>query len=76
MKIAPGYGKTVSQDTKVTARQKYDTLLAIAAFPPQRQLPANTPAGAGNKPWRTNTQFLRRPVDELDAGPDSELTFE
>lgn len=67
IRIAPGRGKTVSQDTRNTARDGYEGLLARAAFPPQQQLPDTLPRGAGNKPWRYNTPFMPHPTDPLLA---------
>lgn len=66
IRIAPGVGKQVSPDTKISARAGYDVLLARAAFPPQ-QPSKNMPAGAGNKPWRRVTPFMPLPVDPLLA---------
>ncbi len=66
IRIASGFGKTLSQDTRNVAKAAYDTLLARAAFPPQQQLPNTLPQGAGNKPWRRNdSPFMPNPVDPL-----------
>jgi hypothetical protein len=72
IRIAPGLGKTVSQNTLNTASAGYQGLLARAAFPPQQQLPSTLPRGAGNKPWRYNSPFMPTPVDPLlaDKGSD------
>lgn len=51
IRLAPSYGKTVSVDTKVTAKQGYTTLMSLSAFPREKQFPSTLPAGAGNKPW-------------------------
>jgi len=67
IRIAPGRGKTVSQDTRNTARDGYEGLLARAAYPPQQQLPSTLPRGAGNKPWRYNQPFMPQPTDPLLA---------
>lgn len=64
-RLAPGFGKQVSADTKVNAREGYDTLLRRAAFPQQQQMPGTMPVGAGNKPWRSNYRtFFPTPVDD------------
>lgn len=76
IRIAPQIGKTVSNETKVTAKGAYNTVLARACFPPEMQFPGTMPAGAGNKPRRTSGVFLPKPVDPLEAGPDSAITFE
>jgi len=79
IKLAPNFGKTLSQDTRTTAAAGYNTLLARAAFPPQQQLPNTLPRGAGNKPWRGGfpRPFQPRPCDPLlgSKGGD-EIEFE
>jgi hypothetical protein len=75
-RIAPGYGKTVSEQTKATAKDAYNTLMSLAAMPPQQQMPGTMPAGAGNKPWRVyDDPFLRAPVDPILAGEDGPIEF-
>ena len=71
IRLAPGYGKIVSQDTKIMAKAAYDTLMSRAAMPHERQFP-KMPAGAGNK----RVTFLNTPVDPLLAGPDGQIDFE
>jgi hypothetical protein len=76
LKLAPSYGKAVMPETKINARIGYETLLQRAAMPPQQQLPATMPAGAGNKPWRMyDNPFLRGPADPVDAGPDGVIEY-
>jgi hypothetical protein len=76
VRLAPGYGKVVMPETKAVAKDSYNTLLQRAAMPPEQQLPATMPAGAGNKPWRVyDNPFIRPPVDPVDAGPDGPLQF-
>jgi hypothetical protein len=76
IRIAPSYGKVVMPDTKAVAKDSYNTLLQRATMPPEQQLPATMPAGAGNKPWRVyDNPFIRPPVDPVDAGPDGPLQF-
>lgn len=76
IRLAPGFGKTVSSDTKAAAKMGYDNLLSLAAMPMEQQMPANMPAGAGNKSWRNaNDPFLIAPVDPLLAGGDGEIEF-
>lgn len=52
--IAPGYGKTVSPDTKVTASTGYKNALRMSVTVPNKAINTRlTPAGAGNKNrWR------------------------
>lgn len=76
IRIAPSYGKVVMPETKAVAKDSYNTLLQRATMPPEKQLPATMPAGAGNKPWRVyDNPFIRPPVDPVDAGPDGPLQF-
>ncbi len=70
LKLAPSYGKTVSNDTKVSAKQAYNVLLARNVSVPEMQLGA-IPAGAGFK--RTYLPWLPSPTDPLTVGNDSEL---
>lgn len=75
IKIAPGYGKVVSADTKMTAKQSLQTLMSRAAYPMEKQLPSTMPSGAGNKPWRYDDPYLAEPIEPLLAGQDSEIEF-
>lgn len=65
IRLAPGYGKTVSPDTKISAKAGYNAMLTQALGEPlQKQMPGDMPAGAGNKPWRNTGQpFLNPPTD-------------
>lgn len=76
LRIAPGFGKTVAQQTAFFAKQAYDQLLSLTSMPLEKQLPQTMPAGAGNKPWRNNdSPFVLPPVDPLLAGPDGPIEF-
>ena len=77
-RLAPGYGKTVSPDTKASAYAGYNAMLTQAVGPPpEMQLPGTMPAGAGNKPWRNTGQpFLNPPTDPLLAGQDGSIEFD
>ncbi len=77
IRIAPGYGKTVSPDTKISAFNAWTAAVGHAiGVPPEKQLPGTMPAGAGNKPWiNTGQPFLNPPVDPIDAGDDGPINF-
>ena len=75
IRIAPSYGKQVMPDTRVTAKQGYNTLLARATQPLEKQLPRTMPLGAGNKPWWYDDPFVQPPVDPALAGSDGPLEF-
>lgn len=77
IRLAPQYGKTLSPDTKNTAKAAYNTLLSRACFPPQMNFPDTMPAGAGNKGATTRrTTFIRKAEETIDAGTDSSITFD
>jgi len=74
IRLAPSYGKIVARETKTTAKQAYNTVLMRSTKPPEKQMPANLPVGAGYKTHRTgNRPFANTPVDNIDVGSDSEL---
>jgi hypothetical protein len=75
VRIAPGYGKTVSPDTKMVAKDALNTLMQRATFPLEQQLPSTMPSGAGNKPWWYDNPFLQQPIDPVEAGPDGPLEW-
>ncbi|MFN6251735.1 MAG: packaged DNA stabilization gp4 family protein [Acetobacteraceae bacterium] len=75
IRLAPQYGKTVSLDTRTTAKQAYDTLLARAAFPIEQQFPRTLPMGAGQKPWRYDDPFMPAPSDPVLSGQEGPLEF-
>ena len=76
IKLAPSYGKQVMPDTKMTAKESYNTLLSRAAMPMEQQMPGTMPSGAGNKPWRVyDDPFLQRPYDPVLAGQDGPLEY-
>lgn len=76
VRIAPGFGKTVSPDTKTSAYAGYNAMLTQAVgLPPEMQLPGTMPAGAGNKPLGVGRPFLNQPEDPLLAGQDGPIEF-
>lgn len=78
VRIAPGYGKTPSPDTKASAKSAYNQLMAQAAKPISMQIDNMAiPAGAGAKGFRSRrSPFFERPSEPLTAGPDSILDLE
>lgn len=72
VRIAPSYGKQTSPDTKATARELYNSLLARFAKPAEIQLDV-LPSGAGHKD--VDKPFLDPASDSLDAGPDGGIDF-
>jgi hypothetical protein len=49
LRIAPSFGKAVTPELKLLAKQSYDALLIAAAAPGQMQMPGGFPLGAGYK---------------------------
>lgn len=70
IRIAPGYGKTVSPDTKSAHAAALEGIQILAARPSPWQRPGGVPVGAGNKPWSTNFRFTPPPPEDLGADPD------
>jgi len=76
VKIAPSYGKQLMPETKIAARNAYQTLLSRAVMPQEKQFPGTLPLGQGNKPWRVyDDEFARPPVDHVLAGQDGPIEF-
>lgn len=75
IRIAPTVGKAVSAETKRTANTSYKALLTLHTRPPEKQLPAGVPLGAGNKPWRNGGQreFTPEPEEQITTGGDGAL---
>ena len=65
LKIAPSLGKTVSPDLKASAWYAYNNLLSWALSNPRvMSMPDTMPRGAGNKPWRFNSdEYLEQTAD-------------
>ncbi len=60
LRLAPSYGKQVSPDTRIIAKNSLTYLIGIIAIPQERLLPA-MPKGAGFK--NTDYPFTPRPKD-------------
>lgn len=75
IRIAPGYGKDVRPETKVIAKNAFNTLLQRATFPLEKQLPETMPIGQGNKPWRWDNPYAPPAADPVDAGPDGPIEW-
>jgi hypothetical protein len=73
LRIAPSFGKQVANEVKATAKIGYDTILQRATYPIEQQLPRTMPAGAGNKPWRTDDPFIAPPQHPVQTGSEGYL---
>lgn len=78
IRLAPMHGKTVSPDTKTTARSAYMALLSRRTNTLEKRIDPNAiPAGSGTKYWRFNGDpFLSTEERGLTTGPDDILELE
>ena len=67
-RIAPSFGKVISQDTRATARKSFYLLLKQVSKVPQRKI-IGLPAGAGNK----GVISLTDNIDTVDSELNREL---
>lgn len=70
IRLGPTIGKQALPEVKQTAKTAYETLTIICNTPRTRQMPANYPAGAGNRQTR-DAVFLEPPEDTKQLGDDS-----
>lgn len=75
IRIAPTVGKTVSPETKKSAKAAYNQLLALMTKPTEMRLPTTLPSGAGNKGWTTDKEFIA-PLEETIDTNDSIIEFD
>lgn len=74
VRLAPAYGKSLSPDTKATAKLLYDQLLSEAAMPYEQQFPRTMPLGAGYK--RTDQVFVNVPdLNPLVVEQNDQMLF-
>ena len=77
IRLASGFGKVISNDTKQNFKDAYRGLLILVSKPSEMQFPSTLPLGAGNKNWGVeDEEYFQKPVDPLEAGDDSVLEFE
>lgn len=77
IRLAPGLGKTLSPTSMMIANNAYQAMLTALVTPHSLQYPINTPAGAGNKPWRrVYSPFLPAPCPDIDVDGGNELEFD
>ena len=74
VRLAPSYGKSVSPDTKITAKNLYNQLLIQAATPYEQQFVKTLPLGAGYK--RTDQVFVNTPdLNPLVVEANDQMLF-
>ena len=75
-RLAPLFGKQLSRDTKVIARQTYNSILSRSTVPIEMQMPATLPTGAGHKQHMNGGRvFMPVPSDTVKTGGDGDLDF-
>lgn len=62
MSMSPGYGKSMSTETKIRLAESMRAIRAMMAQIPTVTLPGKTPRGAGVKPWSTWMPFMNTGV--------------
>jgi len=73
IKMAPGSGKTLSPDTKASAKDALNTVLNYAAKPIEMQYPGGFPRGAGHKTqW---FPFTPEPSENGVQAPEESESF-
>ena len=77
VRLAPSFGKNLSPATTMLAAKAFSSMCdTISTQPIEMQMPSTMPRGAGHKPWRnTNSPFMPKPEDTIDAGPDGPIDF-
>ncbi len=76
IRLAPGLGKPVQRETKVSFKDAYTGLLNFISTTPKMQFPSSLPRGQGAKSYQSESNtFFNTPLDPLDAGKDGELEF-
>ena len=75
VRIASGFGKQLSAETRIAAHQTYQKLLAANTDLIEQRLDSRAaPSGAGNKSWAfEGSPFLVKTKEPLTTGSDSVL---
>ncbi len=74
LNIAPSYGKTPSQDTRINAKMALNALLITDYVIPQVPFDSRMPIGRGNQLETKDRQYFT-PDDPITTGQDGELEF-
>lgn len=72
-RLAPGFGKQMTPETKAMARESFDALMVKAVTPIEMKMPGDVPLGAGIRTYTGRAAFTADPEDELLAGSDGPL---
>lgn len=74
-RIAPGYGKQLTPETKAMAREAFDSLLAKMSKPIEMKMPGGFPLGSGVRTYMSEPAFSSTPDDPVLAGNDGPINF-
>lgn len=74
LRLGPSYGKQVSPELRIAAKDAKNALMVTGARLPQVQYPGTMPIGTGNRHSVLDQPYFR-PVDPLQTGNDGEFTF-
>ena len=67
IRIAGSFGKVLSADDKLLAKQALNNLMIHTTEIIEMKLPNTLPSGAGNKKFR-NDEFIKKEVEQIEAG--------
>lgn len=74
IRLAPSFGKAVTPELKMVAREAWDALLLwVYSRPIEMQLPSNLIVGAGNRRYGHESPFFQAPPDDLTLNQDAVL---
>jgi len=77
IRLASSFGKPVSRELKVDAKNALQTCMIRNAKITKMQMPTTMPRGAGQKPWRNDAGPFVDAVDNgIEIGPDGFLETE
>lgn len=74
LKLAPSYGKQISNLTMISAKNAYDQLVRSQITVPEMRLPDTMPLGQGNKCYGDDN-FVSSTQDNAILPPDSTAEF-
>jgi hypothetical protein len=74
-RIAAGFGKQLTPETKAMAREAFDAMMVRAVTPIEMQMPGGFPLGAGYRTYNGRSAFTADPEAALLAGTDGPLEF-
>ena len=75
IRLAPTVGKTVTRETKVSAKMAYNQLLNRMVKPVESKFPNTLPLGSGNKAGIHDNTFIVPESDGIITNPDNEAEF-